>query len=150
MIRISATVRIALGLLLLVSSMLLVARTIGLGPDERRAVIAGRARLCENMALNASICATREGSKGINASLEAAVAHNPDILSAAIRRPDGQLLVQVGDHQSHWNLTSESRNIDSQMHVPIVAGSESWGSLEIRFRPHEKPGFAGLFGFHVD
>ena len=90
MTRMSATTRIVLGLSCLTLSVLLIGTSLGLAPDEYGARMQGRSRLCEAIAVNGSLFVTRGDAAGLESCLETAVARNPDILSAGIRREDGQ------------------------------------------------------------
>src|SRR2546426_10456769 len=100
MIRISATVRITIGLTCLTLSVLLAAQTLGIVPDPRRPALDGRRVLCEAIAINCSLFASRGELARIEASLRATVERNPEILSAAVRRANGQLFAEIGDHAS--------------------------------------------------
>lgn len=142
--RLSATARIALGLSCLTVSVLLAAQTCGLIPDHRVPVTKGRAALCEAMAINFSLLASRGDLKRIDVGLQAIVKRNRDILSAAVRRADGKYLVEVGEHATQWNQSADGRSTDSNIYVPIAAGDRRWGTVEVRFRPMTEPGLAGI------
>ncbi|MGO9112933.1 MAG: ATP-binding protein, partial [Thermoguttaceae bacterium] len=77
--------------------------------------------------------------------LKVTVERNPDILSAALRREDGKLLVEVGDHSGQWKPIDDKHSVDTQVQVPIHAGGKRWGNVEIRFRPVTQEGMMGLF-----
>ena len=64
------------------------------------------------------------------------------VASLAIRRTDGTLAIQAGDHLRHWHSTSDSAQSDpEQVVVPLYAGGAPWGRFEVAFRP-EEGGFA--------
>lgn len=133
--RVSATTRITVGLASLTVSILLAAQTVGLIPDGRRAAMEGRVAICEAIAINTSLFAADNELRKIEVALRAIVQRNDDILSAGVRRIDGQLLVALGDHAAHWRVESESPDPGSQLYVPIIAGAKEWGKVELRFRP---------------
>lgn len=143
--RVSATTRLVLGLSLLTLSVLLVARSLGLGPDERGAILRGRGYLCETVAVNASVFVSRADLNGLSACLNTVVARNPELLSAAIRREDGHLVVESGNHDQNWHVgqgdvSSAEANRNCNLTVPIIAGEKVWGNLEARFRSLDSPG----------
>ena len=132
---ITTRTRIAFGLTCLLVSVLLLATLLGIVPDRDRAVIEGRSALCEAIAVNSSVLVTQQDLKRLDAILQTTVRRNHDILSAAVRRDNGKLLIEAGDHQACWDPPPDGRSTDTQVQVPIRAGSEKWGSVEIRFRP---------------
>ncbi len=142
--RISATTRIVLGLSLLTLSVLLVARSLGLGPNDRARLMQGRSRLCESLAISSSLFIKNGDTKDVRTCLQTAVKHNPDLISAAVRRQDGTLLAEAGDHQSHWATETERQVSDQHVFVPLVSRGRDWGKLEITFHGAED---AGLLGF---
>ena len=66
---------------------------------------------------------------------------DPDILSAAVRKADGSVLIEVGDH-GKW---SDHDAIDSSFYVPIYVAKNKWGNIEVRFRQTEQSGVIGYF-----
>ena len=109
MYRITATARIALGLACLSVSVILTASTLGLVPDRRAIVTQERSKLCELIAISLSQYAAQGQIKRIDVNLQRIVARHPDILSAALRRDNGQLLAEVGDHATQWNELEVAR-----------------------------------------
>ena len=112
---------------------LLAADTLGLLPDETQTKIRARAALCESVAVHCSIMAGKADMRGIHTSIEALVKRNPNVLSAALRRSDGRIVVEIDEHVSNWNLPAGSRSTSSQMYVPIFRGNQKWGTVEVRF-----------------
>src|SRR4051812_20003047 len=97
--RISARTRIVIGQIALLISVLMLAVAFGLVPSTRDANVQGRQMLCEAIAVNASVLATRDDVTGLQAALQGVVNRNPDIISAALRTTDGKLLASVGNHE---------------------------------------------------
>ena len=132
--------RIAIGLTCLLVSVLLLATMLGVVPDRDRAVIEGRSALCEAIAVNSSLLVTQQDLKRLEVILQTTVRRNQDILSAAVRRDNGKVLIEAGNHQACWDPPPDGRSTATQVQVPIRAGSEKWGSVEIRFRPVAETG----------
>jgi PAS domain S-box-containing protein len=141
--RISARTRVVIGLFLLLVGVLLLAITLGIVPNERRAEMSGRAKLCEAIAVQCSLSVARGDVDKMSAVLEPMLRRDEDILSAGIRREDGTIVTQFGDHASQWTNVSDAAALDSNIFVPIYSGEKKWGSLEIRFRPLSTPGVRG-------
>jgi len=135
----SARTRISIGLVLLLVGVLCMAMTLGLIPSERQAVMAGRGKICEEIAVFGSEFVQRSDLPGLDEALHAVAARNPDILSAALRQEDGKILIQIGDH-TNWN--SSERSVDAKFGVPILVDGKRWGELEVRFKSAES-GIAG-------
>ena len=144
MSRISATSRIAISITFLSLSVLLAAKLLRMIPEPNVPVARGRVALCETIALHCSYLASHGDRRGLESSLESFVRRNDDMLSAALRRNDGHLEVEVGDHSVKWNTNDDGQSTDSKIYVPIVAADGQWGTLEARFTPLSA---AGVFGF---
>jgi diguanylate cyclase (GGDEF)-like protein/PAS domain S-box-containing protein len=141
--RYSATIRLTIGLTCLTVTVLLLAETFGLLPDPRGKVLEGRAALCETMAVHCTLLARRGELSKIDAMLQALAARNPDILSAGLRDPGGAIVVGVGEHARHWHGIARGSASDTEVYVPILSDGQSWGTLELRFRPLSAGGLAG-------
>ncbi len=139
--RLSATVRIVLSLVSLSTSLVLVAAVIGLIPDGTSPATQERMRLCEAMAIHFSTMAKYADVDTMTACYETVVSRNPEILSLGIRTADSDLLLKVGDHEATWNLKAGEKSTETQMVLPIYAGSKNWGTLEVHFHPLVASGF---------
>jgi PAS domain S-box-containing protein len=126
-------ITIALGGVLL--SVLLSAVFLGIVPDRRDAVLEGRQRLCESLAVNSSVLISRDDTRRLQAILTYLVAREGDLLSAGIRQADGKLIVDVGEHATHWKEFADGFSDDSQIYVPLNNKTGEWGSIEARFQP---------------
>jgi PAS domain S-box-containing protein len=135
---------VALGLSSLLASVLLLAMYLGLIPDRNNAIRLGRAALAESIAASASTLVSQSDSVRVQALLAFIVERNPDLQSAAVRKADGEAVAMVGDHLAHWNALPGSYSIDSQIQVPMLAGSDQWGNVELRFTPLSASGWVGL------
>ena len=142
--KLSATVRITLGLVGLLTSLLLFAGMLGLYPDIRNSTLQGRRRLCESLAINFSLMADRANTDTMRSSLETVASRNPDILSMAVRRDDGSLLIEIGEHEAHWNLGTNGRSTDTDILVQISSQGKLWGTVETRFQPITTSGLIGI------
>jgi uncharacterized membrane protein affecting hemolysin expression len=128
-------IRIVAGLASLLVSVLLGAMALHVVPDRRTAVMEGRSQLCEAIAVNSSVLVNRDDERRLQAILTVLVARHDDILSAGIRKADGQLVVDVAHHAQAWRDFGAEYSDDSQIFVPLQNAEGKWGSLELRFTP---------------
>ena len=135
---------VSLGLASLISSVLLVAFYLDIVPDRIGAVRAGRAALAEVIAASTSSFASQSDGARIQATLNFVVERNDDLLSAAVRKSDGAVIAQAGDHLTNWQTHAGSISSDAQVQVPILAGQQEWGRLELRFKPLVADGWLGI------
>ena len=135
---------VSLGLASLISSVLLLAFYLNLVPDRVGAIRMGRAALAEAIAASASTFASQADAPRIQATLNFVVERNADLLSAAVRKSDGAVIAQTGDHLKAWQDVSGALSSESQVQVPILAGQKDWGRLELRFKPLVAPGWRGI------
>lgn len=140
----SARFRIAFGLVCMLASVLLLAIVLGVIPDRRQAVLQGRAKLCEAIAVNSSILVNRADIRRLEAILKTVVKRNDELLTAAVRRADGTIAVEVGNHRAQWNEVAEERSIESHIQVGIYAQREKWGRIEFCFQPMSSSGLWGI------
>ncbi|MEO8631278.1 MAG: PAS domain-containing protein, partial [Betaproteobacteria bacterium] len=135
---------VAMGLASLLGSVLLLAIFIGVVPDRVSAIRLGRAALAESIGASTSTAIALNDAAQIQATLAFIVERNPDLLSAAVRMSDGEIVAVVGDHVAQWTEVPGSFSIDSQVRVPIMQGEQGWGSLDLRFKPLSEPGLRGF------
>lgn len=126
---------VALGQSFILLSVLLFAYLLGLVPDENRVLRSDRAALAEAIASNGSGYIARDDLERLRTTLRLVVDRNDSLLSAAVRRGNGQLAVSVGDHDRHWREREAELSTDAFVKVPIWNEGQRWGRLELRFVP---------------
>jgi PAS domain S-box-containing protein len=137
----TAKSRIAFGQVFLLISVMLTAVNLGIVPNRREAILDGRAKLCEAIAVNASMLVQENKINRLDAMLTSIVRHNPDVMSAGVIKEDGGIVVDVDGHHDTWAWGDSLNSIDTHVHVPIRSATESWGSVQIRFKPVIPPGW---------
>lgn len=142
--RFSTKFYITFGQVSLLISVLLAALYFGFVPDKLNAILAGRAALAEAIAANGTALIGENDIRRFEAILKFTVERNPSLLSAAVRRANGEAMVQVGDHERQWEALPDGRSTDSQTLVSIWAGEVKWGQVELRFEPLSSPGWVGI------
>ena len=142
----STRFHLALGLSLMVLSILLVALYFGLIPDREAAVRAGRMALAEAVAASSTALMDEQEDSKLRNLLGFIARRNPDLLSIGLRRADGVLLIEFGEHGGHWQAQRAGVSTDAQLIVPILQGSARWGHAELRFVPLHAAGWRGVLG----
>lgn len=133
--RISPTVRISFGLVLLTVSLLLISKMIGLAPDNSQATLEARKNLSESLALQFSAAAQRGDISLIKETLLSVAERNKDIRSAALRNVGGDLIAQAGDHLAYWEPPAQGKSSSTHVQVPIFRNEKRWATVEISFTP---------------
>ena len=141
----TAKTRISIGLACLVVSVLCTAMMIGLVPERSSAVLEGRAAICETIAMASSDYISKGELRRLECLLQSVVDRSEDILSAGVRRSNGQMVTIIGEHNAIWKSASGERSTDSQVSVPIRAGKDKWGSVELCFLPLGTSGITSWF-----
>ena len=143
----SARSRLAFGLTTTVISVVLIAMNIGIMPDYRDVAMHGRVAVvrsdCRQQFRGGTSARYPSTADGARAGRE----RNEDILSAAVRREDGSLAVEVGDHELNWKLLEDYASTDTQVMVPIRASNEvgaPWNWLSSRL--HRQVGCGTFHG----
>lgn len=136
----SAKTRVTFGLICLLVSVLLLAQFIGVFPDYRMAVMEGRIRLGESLAMNGSALISRGDVERLKAVLTAIVDRDHALLGARLRQLDGTVLVNAGAFPA--GPVEGSLSNETLIRVPIRAGENQWGTVELLFRPILPGGFA--------
>lgn len=133
------------GSLLCVMSMIsAIVSALGVGPDERAAIMRGRGQLCGALAINSSVLINRREHNALETSLKAIVERNDDILSAALRSRTGRIEASSGDHKNNW-FEGTTQPVETHIAVPLNYGKQQWGQLEFCFKPVYEDSFAGAW-----
>jgi hypothetical protein len=127
--------RLAIGLVsLTVSILLFLDLTLGIMPD--RAELAKRVRqaTAESLAVQVTSLLQDKASADLIPVLRQVVQRNDEVKSIGVRTLDGRLVMDVGDHVSHWSPPQGDRSTIDDLRVPIFSGKDRWGTIEIAFR----------------
>ena len=128
--KLKAIPRITSGLVALALGVLLVFDlVIGVFPNEADTTRQIRARVTNSLAIQVASLAQAQDMRAVDRTLRGVQSRDADLLSLGLRRADGSLLAQAGEHTKHW---LESNPKDS---VSIQADGRRWGALEVVFRP---------------
>jgi diguanylate cyclase (GGDEF)-like protein/PAS domain S-box-containing protein len=143
MLRISPTIKITIGLVLLTLSILLLGRLIGFVPDEDKTVLKARKQFCEALAVQISSAASTQDLEILRATLETVVNRNDEVLSVALNSNRGISLI-IGEHDKHWVNVPLDKSTSTHVRVPIMTNNSRWGTLEVAFDPLNKESAVSL------
>lgn len=134
--RLGPATRISLGLSsLMVTCLLILDFTFGVMPDQNALMRQLRERISENLAAHA-VSVMESGDNGrLVKTLRQALAREPQLLSAAVRKADGQIIAQAGEHGRHWVRLEDGRSDTDHVRVPLLINSRPWGDVELSFQP---------------
>jgi diguanylate cyclase (GGDEF)-like protein len=139
------TVQISMGLLTLTLSLILVAYSVGLLPNEEKAALETRARISEGLAIQLASLASRNDEAAIKDTIAFVLSRNGDVLSIAVRGVDGKVLVGSDNHDTFWLEPPDGKSTPTHMQVPLLNVDVPEGKIELVFRPIAKVGsFLGL------
>ena len=110
-------------------------------PDVDGERIRARAVLVETIALNSNLLISKRDYRSLRALLEKTMSRNPEILSARVRFHNGRSDLTFGDHEKLWNPHKNASKKFDETHIeaPLLRGNRKVGSLQLKFRPFNKP-----------
>jgi diguanylate cyclase (GGDEF)-like protein/PAS domain S-box-containing protein len=133
-LRVDPLMRLTLGLVALVVSMLMVLDFVfGIIPDRESTERALRQRFAESLAVQVASLAEAGDERTLGKTLDQVVARNREVLSVAVRQTAGYILAQRGDHARNWVASETGHSTLNHVRVPIQADREHWGDLEVAF-----------------
>jgi len=135
MIRVTPLAWVSIGLVCLTVGVILAGDSlVDLVPNRDRLVFEYRRDLAESLAVQYSALAERDQIEIVKFAMDNLVHRNAEILSMALLRQDGTVMSQVGDHQGSWVPPPGEESTLEFLQVPIFAGDERWGVLQLAFR----------------
>jgi len=142
--KLNPTLRIAIGLAALTTTIIFVASFLGLVPNLKPEKLESRHQLCKSIAIAFATRADQVETEKIRGFLEGVADQNPDVVSIGIRRADDTRLLELGDHFNHWSLSKTSKSTDTQVYIPVLDENGIWGTVEVRFEALSKSGVSGI------
>ena len=134
--KLTAIPRITLGLLSIALGLLLAFDLLfHLFPNDADTTAQGRSRLANQLAIQAAALLQARDIRAVDRTLSAIQSRDPDIVSIGLRRADGAIVSQAGQHVQHWAAPARGLTRSNALAVGIHSDQERWGDLEIVFRP---------------
>ncbi len=133
--RMTPLVWISFGLVSLTVSVILAGDSlVDLVPNQERQILEFRQSLSESLAVQYSALAERNQIEIVKFAMGELAKRNPEILSLALLKKDGSVLAQIGEHTQVWVQPPGEESTFNFFQVPIFAGEQPWGVLQIAFR----------------
>ena len=143
-LRVGPAARVAIGLTSIMLACLLALDLLwGVLPDETPLVKQLRERTSELLALQTATALGAQDPRTLPALLHETLKRDAELRSIGVRRADGELVAQAGDHATLWTPLSRSRSDLDHVRVPLQLGDARWGDVEVSFRPLYKGSIAG-------
>jgi len=131
-------VRISSGLVFLTVSILLLADLIGIASNQSSLVIDERRKFSEFLTIQIMHSIEIGQEDSIPSIMKVIKERNNDILSSAIRTVEGEIVLELGDHESNWELSVNDASTDDFIQVPVFKEGKDWGRIELRYRSLNK------------
>jgi len=133
--KVSPVTRLTIGMVSLIASLLLIAQLLGFLPDQSGIALDARKKIVEALATQLSWSASQNDYRALQVTLSSVIDRNEEILSAALRRANQDIVVVAGDHDQHWEVHPEGLSTPTHVHVPLFARDRQWGTVELAFVP---------------
>jgi diguanylate cyclase (GGDEF)-like protein/PAS domain S-box-containing protein len=128
--------RICIGLVSLTLFLIFVADlAFGVLRDDVELAQRVRKGITEDMAIQLAVLIQREDKDSIQRTIDAISSRDGEIISVGIRRNSGDVYLQTADHDRHWVPLKENKSTITHVAVPVYAGKDVWGNVEVSFRP---------------
>ncbi|MGB7346658.1 MAG: hypothetical protein WBD20_20720, partial [Pirellulaceae bacterium] len=132
--KIKSIARINFSIVAVCLATLMFSQVIGILPDERTYEAATRSKLCESIATSVSHSIGNNDLRKAGRLLELFADQNEELVSVGLRRHDGGIVVEVGEHKNSWRKAVHAES-DGIFIVPIANSQTKWGDLEVQFKP---------------
>jgi diguanylate cyclase (GGDEF)-like protein len=134
--RLGPVSRISMGLISLAAFLLLVADLVfGLLPDAADVAKHVRKRTSESLAVQMTALVQTEQWDALRRTMHAVISRDSEVLSIAVRRKNGEVVAETGNHATHWVPPANDKSTLTSVLVPIDSGKDTWGRLEVAYRP---------------
>lgn len=143
--KLTAVPRITLGLVSLAVVLLMgFDMVLKLFPSDTDTTRNVRTRVANSLAIQAAALLQASDWRAVDRTLAAVQARDKDIASIGLRRADGTLAAQAGDHAQRWPVGGDAlRPAPDTVSVALMAEGQRWGALEINFKPTDLGHSAG-------
>jgi len=134
MIRLPPVWRISIGLVFMSVALVLAGDFLfDLSASRSASLFKERKKLIENLALEYSRMALQEQTGIMIDKMNRLIDEYDEISSCALKKANGKLLAQAGNHSKHWNPPPAGTSTLDHIQVPIYQDEEHWGTLEVSF-----------------
>jgi diguanylate cyclase (GGDEF)-like protein len=123
------------GMLLVLADVLL-----GVFPDRSGEQLRLRKQVGEAFAVQVAALLKASEAAALQTTLRDVVDRTPGVRSVGLRRADGVLVLQAGDHEGAWRAQAlGGASTADRIDVPMHADGQRWGSFELAFETDPAP-----------
>jgi len=134
--RFGPVVRIAVGLVSLTMFLLLIADLVfHVFRDDVDFARQVRKRTSENLAVQMTSLIQKNEIDLLQRTIEEVTRRANDVDSLGVRKNDGEMVAQSAEHGKRWKPPTGDQSTLTHVKVPVYAGQEQWGQIEISYRP---------------
>lgn len=127
--------KLTLALVALCSTLVMLADLFfGLMPDRAAQTLALRKNVAEAVAVQVAALLEGDDQRALQRTLAGVAARTQGVLSLGVRRADGVLVMQAGDHAKTWRNVDADRSQPDQLSMALHSGDQRWGTFEIAFK----------------
>jgi len=135
-VRLSPLARISVGLVSLTAFLLFVVDLVfHVFPDDVETARAVRKRVSEAVAIQLTALIQKSDFETIQRTVDGVAGRQGEIVSLAVRSEDGRVVAKSGNHDEQWTLAPGASSTLTNVAVPVYAGKDVWGQIEIAYRP---------------
>jgi len=146
--RLRPTVQLSLGLVILTSAILVLVDLIfGVFGTYDEQLMASRRVTAETLTAQITVLIEQRNSDAIGLTLDRMLGRDAQIASITVRRADGSILAQSGEHAKAWSTKPSERSTLSHLVVPLNAGQQRWGSVEVAYSPDARTALQRALGY---
>lgn len=127
--------RIAIGLVSITIGLLLLVSFLGVLRDDVEMARQARTIAAEDLSIQLAVLLQKDDNEALKRTIDAISGRDGEILSVGLRRNSGDIMIESADHPKHWVPLKDARSTTTHVSVPIHAGKDVWGNVEIAFRP---------------
>ncbi|MBA3596536.1 MAG: diguanylate cyclase [Methylibium sp.] len=109
----------------------------GVLPDSTAQTMELRKRMGEALAVQVAALLQTDDRGALQRTLDSVATRTDDVRSLAIRRADGAIVLQGGDHARNWQSRDTDVSNLEQVTVKLNADGAPWGSFEVAFAREE-------------
>jgi len=127
--------RICIGLVSLTLFLIFVADfAFGVLRDDVELAQRVRKGITEDMAIQLAILIQKEDKDSVQRTIDALSSREGEITSVGIRRNSGDVYIQTAEHDRLWVPLKDGKSTITHVAVPVYAGKDVWGTVEVSFR----------------
>jgi len=131
--------RITISMIGITLALVLCAYSLRVIPDAQQDALAYRKKTVEALTVQLSSPVMLRDVEATAEVLDTVVERNAEVLSVGLRDAAGDILIESGDHERNWRKIPGGRSTAEFVRVPLYAGGQEEGSLEVRFRVLPSP-----------